>query len=128
MVVIGVAAWHIDPQAVGVADGIGTVFGLSQFQIRQRLTDGTGLDHALAVHDGKVIGICYRGCGQTLVLGHSLSLAICAGHIDDGAGKGPAGVGKTAAMCALIGSLACIAMLGVVAWLLYQNWELVKDF
>ena len=48
--------------------------------------------------------------------------------VDDGAGKDPAGVGKTAAMCALIGSLACIAMLGVVAWLLYQNWELVKDF
>ncbi len=48
--------------------------------------------------------------------------------VDDGAGKGPAGVGKTAALCALIGSVACIAMLGVVAWLLYQNWELIKDF
>ena len=48
--------------------------------------------------------------------------------IDNGAGKGPAGVGKTAAMCALIGTLTCIALVGVVAWLLYQNWELIKDF
>lgn len=48
--------------------------------------------------------------------------------VDSGAGNGPAGVGKTAATCALIGTLACIAMLGVVAWLLYQNWELIKDF
>ena len=48
--------------------------------------------------------------------------------VDDAAGKGPAGVGKTAALCALIGSVACIALLGVVAWMLYQNWELVKDF
>ncbi len=46
----------------------------------------------------------------------------------DSASSGPAGVGKTAAMCALIGSLASIAVLGVVAWLLYQNWELIKDF
>ena len=48
--------------------------------------------------------------------------------VDDGASKGPAGVGKTAAMCALIGTLVSIAVLGVVAWLLYQNWELIKDF
>ena len=48
--------------------------------------------------------------------------------IDAGASKGPAGVGKTAAMCALIGTLVSIAILGVVAWLLYQNWELIKDF
>ena len=48
--------------------------------------------------------------------------------VDDGASKGPAGVSKTGAMCALIGTLASIAMLGVVAWLLYQNWELIKDF
>ena len=48
--------------------------------------------------------------------------------IDAGASKGPAGVGKTAAMCALIASLASIAALGLVAWLLYQNWELIKDF
>lgn len=48
--------------------------------------------------------------------------------VDNGAGNGPAGVGKTAATCALIGTLVCIAMLGVVAWLLYQNWELIKDF
>ena len=48
--------------------------------------------------------------------------------IDANASKGPAGVSKAAAMCALIGTLASIAMLGVVAWLLYQNWELIKDF
>ena len=48
--------------------------------------------------------------------------------VDDGASNGPAGVSKGAAMCALIGSLATIAALGIVAWLLYRNWELVKDF
>ncbi len=48
--------------------------------------------------------------------------------VDDGASKGPAGVGKVGAMFALIASLASIAALGFVAWLLYQNWELVKDF
>ena len=48
--------------------------------------------------------------------------------VDDGASKGPAGVGKVGAMCALVGSLAAIAALGIVTWLLYQNWELVKDF
>ena len=48
--------------------------------------------------------------------------------VDDGASKGPAGVGKVGAMCALIGSLASVAALGIVAWLLYQNWELIKDF
>ena len=47
--------------------------------------------------------------------------------VDDGA-KGPAGVGKVGAACALIGSLVTIAALGMVAWLLYQNWELVKNF
>ena len=47
--------------------------------------------------------------------------------VDDGA-KGPPGVGKVGATCALIGSLVAIAALGIVAWLLYQNWELVKDF
>ena len=48
--------------------------------------------------------------------------------VDDGASNGPAGVSKVGAMCALIGSLATIAALGIVAWLLYRNWELVKDF
>ena len=47
--------------------------------------------------------------------------------VDEGA-KGPAGVGKVGAACALIGSLVTIAALGMVAWLLYQNWELVKNF
>ena len=48
--------------------------------------------------------------------------------VDDGASKGPAGVSKVGAMCALIASLVSIAALGFVAWLLYQNWELIKDF
>ena len=48
--------------------------------------------------------------------------------VDDGAPKGPAGVGKVGATFALIGSLAAIAALGLIAWLLYQNWELIKDF
>ena len=47
--------------------------------------------------------------------------------VDDGA-KGPPGVGKVGATCALIGSLVAIAALGIVAWLIFQNWELVKDF
>ena len=48
--------------------------------------------------------------------------------VDDGASKGPAGVGKVGAMCALIASLASIAALGFLAWLLYQKWELINDF
>ena len=48
--------------------------------------------------------------------------------LDAGASQGSAGVGKVGAMCALIASLASIAALGFVAWLLYQNWELIKDF
>ena len=48
--------------------------------------------------------------------------------VDDGASKGPAGVGTVGATIALIGSLAAIAALGIVAWLIFQNWELVKDF
>ena len=45
----------------------------------------------------------------------------------DGA-KGPPGVGKTGALCALIGSLMAIAALGIVAWLIYDSWNLIKDF
>ena len=48
--------------------------------------------------------------------------------VDDGASKGPAGVGKVGAMFALIASLASVAALGFTAWLLYQHWELIKDF
>ena len=47
--------------------------------------------------------------------------------VDEGA-RGPAGVGKVGAMFALIASLASIAALGFTAWLLYQQWELIKDF
>ena len=47
--------------------------------------------------------------------------------VDDGA-KGPPGVGKTGALCALISSLVAIAALGLVAWLLYDSWTIVKDF
>ena len=48
--------------------------------------------------------------------------------VDDGASKGPAGVGKVGAMCALIASLVAVAALGYAALLLYWNWELVKEF
>lgn len=47
--------------------------------------------------------------------------------VDPNANKGPAGVGKTASMIALICSLASIAMLGTVAALLYMNWELIEN-
>lgn len=46
--------------------------------------------------------------------------------VDPNAGKGPAGVGKTGSLIALICSLLSIGLLGVVAWLMYQNWELIK--
>ena len=49
-------------------------------------------------------------------------------EVDDGAPKGPTGVGKVGAACALVGSIVAIAALGIVAWLIFQNWELVKDF
>ena len=46
--------------------------------------------------------------------------------MDPNAGK-PDGVGKTSALIALLGSLAAIAMLGVVAGLMYLNWDMIKD-
>lgn len=46
--------------------------------------------------------------------------------MDPNAGK-PDGVGKTAALIALLSSLATIAMLGVVAGLMYLNWDMIKD-
>jgi hypothetical protein len=47
--------------------------------------------------------------------------------VDPNAGN-PNGVGKTSALIALLGSLAAIAMLGVVAGLMYLNWDMIKDF
>ena len=47
--------------------------------------------------------------------------------VDEGA-KGPSGMSTVGAACTLVASLVAIAALGIVAWLLYQNWELVKDF
>ena len=47
--------------------------------------------------------------------------------MDPNAGN-PNGVGKTSALIALLGSLAAIAMLGVVAGLMYLNWDMIKDF
>ena len=35
--------------------------------------------------------------------------------------------GKTSATIALVGSLLAIAIMGVVTWLLYTNWELIRD-
>lgn len=46
--------------------------------------------------------------------------------IDPNAG-GPAGVGKTSALIALLGSLAAIALLATTAALMYLNWDLIKD-
>ena len=46
--------------------------------------------------------------------------------MDINAGK-PDGVGKTAALIALLSSLATIAMLGIVAGLMYMNWDMIKD-
>jgi len=46
--------------------------------------------------------------------------------MDTNAGK-PDGVGKTAALIALLSSLATIAMLGIVAGLMYMNWDMIKD-
>lgn len=46
--------------------------------------------------------------------------------VDPNAGK-PDGVGKTSALLALLGSLATIAMLGIVAGLMYLNWDMIKD-
>ena len=37
------------------------------------------------------------------------------------------GVGKTGSLIALLCSLAAIAMLGIVAALMYFNWEAIKD-
>ena len=46
--------------------------------------------------------------------------------VDPSVGK-PDGVGKTSALLALLGSLATIAMLGIVAGLMYLNWDMIKD-
>ena len=47
--------------------------------------------------------------------------------LDPNAGRDPNGVGKTSATIALVGSLLAIAIMGVVTWLLYTNWELIRD-
>ena len=47
--------------------------------------------------------------------------------LDPNAGRDPNGVGKTSATIALVGSLLAIALMGVVTWLLYMNWELIRD-
>ena len=47
--------------------------------------------------------------------------------VDPNAGRSPNGVGKTSATVALVGSLLAIALMGVVTWLLYMNWELIRD-
>lgn len=43
------------------------------------------------------------------------------------AGNDPSGIGKTAAMLALIGTLAAIALLGVTAVLMYTNWNAIAN-
>ena len=47
--------------------------------------------------------------------------------VDPNAGAGLAGVGKTSAMIALIGSLLAIALLGTSAALMYVNWEAIAN-
>jgi hypothetical protein len=47
--------------------------------------------------------------------------------LDSNVGRDPNGVGKTGAMIALVGSLVVIAVMSVVTWLLYMNWELIRD-
>ena len=39
----------------------------------------------------------------------------------------PSGMSKVAAALALVCTLASIAMLGLVAWMMYMNLELIKD-
>lgn len=48
--------------------------------------------------------------------------------VDPDAGKGPAGVNKTAAAIAMFAALVSAAMMGAVAALMYVNWEFIKDF
>ncbi len=47
--------------------------------------------------------------------------------VDEGA-KGPSGMSTVGAACTLVASLVAIAILGFVAWLLYDSWNLIKDF
>lgn len=47
--------------------------------------------------------------------------------VDPRAGKGPAGVGKTAALSALIAALLTTALIGATAALMYVNWDFIKD-
>lgn len=42
---------------------------------------------------------------------------------DADAAKGPAGVGRTGALIALLGSLAALVLLGVTAALTYTSWD-----
>jgi len=47
--------------------------------------------------------------------------------VDSNASKGPAGVNKTAAAIAMTAALISMVLVGVVAALMYVNWELIKD-
>jgi len=46
---------------------------------------------------------------------------------DDASGKGAAGVGRTGAMIALVCAIASLALMGLVSWMMYQNWELLQN-
>ena len=67
---------------------------------------------------------------QTTVVAAPMGGAVIAARfkldVDPNAGK-PAGVGKTSALLALLGSLVAIALLGTVAALMYMNWELIQN-
>lgn len=47
--------------------------------------------------------------------------------LDMDAPQDPNAVGKTAATVALVASLLTIALMGVVTWLMYMNWELIRE-
>jgi hypothetical protein len=47
--------------------------------------------------------------------------------VDPNANKEPAGVNKTAAAIAMVAALTSMVLMGVVAALMYVNWDLIKD-
>jgi len=47
--------------------------------------------------------------------------------VDPNAGKGSAGVNKTAATIAMVAALISAALTGAVAALMYVNWDMIKD-
>ncbi len=40
--------------------------------------------------------------------------------------KGPAGVGKTSTIIALVAALAALGLIGFAAWLMYSDWSIAN--